>query len=218
MRRGVLFGLRRLPLITDSYCSPRQPLPPPLSQQGHPLSLCFCAYCRCPPCLPPRRESRLSMGTTQWQCLIPFRVVGASSSYPLLCIVRSFILPSVRVLLFATSKCKDDSFRPRFPLYVLLLLEATLGWRPPIIAPFPLRHPPSSLLPPCSFFTKPHHFPAAKVVCLPISWVRGNMRMANVLMKIFLFLFTANKKCICMKSPWRTLSRHDSSCTCKIDV
>lgn len=27
MRKGVLLGLRRLPLIIDSYCSPRQPLP-----------------------------------------------------------------------------------------------------------------------------------------------------------------------------------------------
>ena len=159
------------------------------------------------------------MDITQWLCLIPFRIVGASSSYPLLCIVRSFIQSGVRVLLAAASSATEMS---RIVPPLSSPRPAHRQWLPlagvsRLLHPFPCVTP-CFPLPPCPFFTKPHHFPAAKVVCRPISWVRGYMRMANVLMKIFLFLFTANKKSICIKKSWRTLSRHDSSCTCKIDV
>lgn len=105
MRKGVLLGLRRLPLITDSYCSPRQPPTPCHSKAFRFLCASVLIVFALHACLL----------DGSFDCLwIPlsampdaFRIVGASSSYPLFCIVRSFIQSGVRVLLAAASSATE---------------------------------------------------------------------------------------------------------------
>lgn len=96
-------------------------------------------------------------------------------------------------------------------------LVATLGWRLPIAAPFPLRHSlfPSSSM---SFFHEATSFSRCKG-SMPVHFMgTGLYAYGQCFDENLPFSFHGQKKSICIKNPWRTLSRHDSSCTCKIDV
>ena len=141
MRKGVLLGLRRLPLITDSYCSPRQP-PTPCHSKAFRF-LCASVLIVAPSML----ASSTGVSTVYGYHSVAMpdsisccRCFVLLSSYPLLCIVRFFIQPGVRVLLFATSKCKDDSFRPPIPSVCPTPVRGYPWLAPSIIAPFSLRH------------------------------------------------------------------------------
>lgn len=138
MRRGVLFGLRRLPLITDLYCSPRQSL---LLVTARPSAF-FVFLCLLSP--PSMLASSTGVSTVYGyhSVAVPDSILCCRCFFRLFAPLHRpfFIQPGVRVLLFATSKCKDDPFRPPIPSVCPTSVRGTLGWRPSIIAPFSLRH------------------------------------------------------------------------------
>lgn len=158
------------------------------------------------------------MDITQWLCLMHFVLsvllppIRSSASS-----VLSFSLVSVFFWrpLQVQRKCYVSS--PNLLSASCSPLVATLGWRLPIVAPFPLRH---SLFPSSStsFFHEATSFSRCKG-SMPAHFMgTGLYAYGQCFDENLPFSFHGQQKEYLHKNPWRTLSRHDSSCTCKIDV
>ena len=154
MRKGVLLGLRRLPLITDSYCSPRQP-PTPCHSKSFRF-LCASVLIVAPSMLASSTGVSTVYGYHSVLCLMHFvlsvllpPIRSSASSVLTFNLVSVFFWQPLQV----QQKCHVSS--PSLLSVSCSPLVATLGWRLPIAAPFPLRHSlfPSSSM---SFFSRSH--------------------------------------------------------------